>query len=121
MMTTKPTDDAIDDILQAEPLPEQEVSRMRTQIRTGDWVRFVRDGALVIGVVEYISDTDPTAFPSIGTPHRGKFLITTAGAIFAADVKEMRRGAVTFQFDWRNHLFWFLLGSWVMLLWRLIH
>lgn len=51
--------------------------------RVGDWVRFYRNGTLVLGVVNYVKETDE-ALPKIE-------LYTDNGAVSVDAVIEMRR------------------------------
>ena len=55
---------------------------MRT--KPGDWVRFYRDGNLVIGVVQYVLDND------IGLSSRGREVCTDNGSTGESYLLEVR-------------------------------
>lgn len=54
------------------------------KIDVGDWVRFYRNGVLVIGVVEYVKDED-----DLGEQH----FYTTEGDCDSDDVLEVRKAS----------------------------
>jgi hypothetical protein len=54
------------------------------QYRAGDWVRFMRDGILVVGVVSYVR---PGTYPGLGDH---QLLYTDAGPVSNNGVLEAR-------------------------------
>ena len=57
---------------------------MKATIRTGDWVCFYRNGAIVYGKVEYIRDDTNPAYE----------ICTTAGCVYFNSILEIRRDAI---------------------------
>lgn len=57
-------------------------------VTVGDWIRFLRDGRLVISLVEYIYHYDPLVNVSSG---HGPGVCTTDGFVYVDAIREIRR------------------------------
>jgi len=58
---------------------------MKSEIELGDWVRFEKNGSLVIGIVQYIIEypkNQPLEFREVVTDH---------GRIFLSSILEVRK------------------------------
>jgi hypothetical protein len=60
------------------------VSDAAVKVKEGDWVRFYRNGALVIGVVQYVRNRDTY-------PRWEKQAMTDVGAVDLGSILESRR------------------------------
>jgi hypothetical protein len=57
-----------------------------TFIQPGDWVRFYRDGKLVIAVVEYLGEPSTSYYDS----YNKEFVCTDHGRVHVDDILEVR-------------------------------
>jgi hypothetical protein len=74
----------VTDTLNGRPWEDLDTSTKGSEIKPRDWVRFYRDGALVIGVVQYVRPDE--IISSRIHVH------TDVGTVWAASVLEVRRG-----------------------------
>ena len=66
----------------------QELPTGAGPVKVGDWVRFLRDGRLMISLVEYIYHYDPLVDLSSGN---SPGVYTTDGFVYTEAIREIRR------------------------------